>query len=395
MIIALLTGETFSNVGNNLFSIAINWYLYKITTNSSIIGIISGLFNATVLGNLFTGWFADRHSRLKIMIWIDVIQLSVTGLAFLIYNKSLLMDSVVIGVEFISQIAGTFFLPAENAIIPQLANASHWSLNQANSINDSLQMMTKIVGLGLGGIFVTIMSLKYIVLINCLTFLISLICILKIKHCFKESAVQSNHSPLKNHWYSGITFIKNSSLLRKIVVIAIAFNFFYSPLMNLEVIWVHQLLHASATVYSSIEISLIIGIIIGSLFSNLSLLQNQNILKLEMLSSLMLGLFLIPIWLFHEKIETVAFVCGSGLIIGLINTFINTFIQKQVPNHLLGRVSGALIAMTNVSIPAGTFIGGLVAQLFGIKFIFIFDSLIFILVSIYLLISTNNIRYAS
>ncbi|MDY1545737.1 hypothetical protein [Lactiplantibacillus pentosus] len=84
-IYVLLAGESTSQFSNNLFDIAIMWYLYRLTDNSTTIGLISGTFNALVVLNVLTGYLADRFPKTKVMMTIDGLQAVLMGVATYLY----------------------------------------------------------------------------------------------------------------------------------------------------------------------------------------------------------------------------------------------------------------------------------------------------------------------
>lgn len=382
----LFFGETFSNIGNGLFSIAINWYLYNLTTNSAIIGLISGIFNCSVLLNIFTGYFSDKHSRLNIMLATDILQVAISIIILLVYIHTDALIFVII-LEFLSQVLGTFFLPAEDAILPLLSKYSNLTLNKANSINQSLQMITKILGIGIGGTLVSIIGLKYIIILNIFTFLISLICIIFIKNNYLESIYTLKQKNKK--WYSGLHYILKNSMLRNIVLIAILINFSYSPIMNLSVIWIHKLLNASVFIYSFSQIFIFIGIILGSLLINF--IKNNNFLNSIIMPIMFVGILVILIPIFSSNLLTLFFLLFIGIMVGFLNVYVYTFVQKNTPNNLLGSVNGTLISFSNISIPIGTFIGGLMIQHFGVTIIFLYNGVLLIILSLIYLFKFKKI----
>jgi len=238
----LLAGEATSRLGNNFFDIAIMIYLYKVTSNSVVIGLVSGLFNVLVLLNLVTGFLADKYLKTRIMQIVDIAQAVLMFIAAAIYFGNDVTVFTIVGISFLSKILGTFFDPAEDALIPQIIDEDH--LSQANGLNQGLQMVTQIIGMLLGGILVTLLPITAFALINGATFLVSLVCLTIVNHVLHEQIVVENDETTLGNWYDGIVYVAHHQVLRSIILLAMIVNLTLGPIMGLDVEWVKGTLHA-------------------------------------------------------------------------------------------------------------------------------------------------------
>jgi MFS transporter, DHA3 family, macrolide efflux protein len=78
----LWVGQTISNLGNPAFNIGAMFWLMEKTGSASLMGLLmtAAMIPGVLLGP-FGGTFADRHSRVRIIIWADLIS-GLAGLAF-------------------------------------------------------------------------------------------------------------------------------------------------------------------------------------------------------------------------------------------------------------------------------------------------------------------------
>lgn len=373
----LLAGEATSRLGNNFFDIAIMIYLYKVTSNSVVIGLVSGLFNVLVLLNLVTGFLADKYLKTRIMQIVDVAQAVLMFIAAAIYFGNDVTVFTIVGISFLSKILGTFFDPAEDALIPQIIDEDH--LSQANGLNQGLQMVTQIIGMLLGGILVTLLPITSFVLINGATFLVSLVCLTIVNHVLHEQIVVENDETTLGNWYDGIVYVAHHQVLRSIILLAMIVNLTLGPIMGLDVAWVKGTLHASSFMYSISQVTLMVGIILGNVLVNLV----KWSLKRKLLFSLTtMATAVLLMALFQNLIVTLVMMAVIGMAGGFLNVSVFTLIQTRTPGHVLGRVNGAMLAGSNVSLPLGMMLGGLLSGVVSIAVVYIVGAAITLLATL-------------
>src|SRR6185436_11683424 len=74
-------------------------------------------------------------------------------------------------VVFIQSSVGQFFNPAKGALIPQLVDEAQ--LMPANSLNSLGVELTRLIGAPLGGALMALVGLESVVLIDCISFVVS------------------------------------------------------------------------------------------------------------------------------------------------------------------------------------------------------------------------------
>ncbi|MCH4208958.1 MFS transporter [Bifidobacterium sp.] len=362
----LLAGEGASQLGDNLFMLAADWYIAKLTQNAAIIGIFSALFASTSLTMVFTGGVADRHRRMPLMLGVDAVQTAIMLAATFLYAA---VPPTVVGlaaIVLLTRLVGMFFMPAVNALIPQLADDD--SLERVNGMYQGVSMSMQMAGTLIGGAIVALMPLATFTAINALTFLASLACVGALMHVHAET-----YEPAANEdahgWRQGIDYIRGNSLMLGVILLALVVNFALGPVMSLDVLWVQQVLHASAFAYSSIQIVLMIGIILG----NVAVFALQRAPFKAKLIGPLLGMAgsIAILALFPSLWLTLAMILVMGLAAGIVNVTIATTVQRFTPEHLLGRVNGALLTGTQAALPVGMALGGVIAQRIGVAGVFL------------------------
>ena len=362
--VIITVGQFFSQFGDNLFTIAIAWYLAELTGNPLFIGIVTAIFNVIPLCNTFTGAFADRHRKLPIMLAVTIVQIALLacGAAFIGFF-SLSLVAVLVVIQFACRIAGCFFDPAFTVLIPQLVDEE--SLQQANGIIQGVMLLRQIIGAAVGGILVAAVSPVAFLGINVLAYAVTLACLLAVffKH---EERIEAEED--EGHWYGGLTFIAKHHVLVHIIGIAVVVNFSLGPIMSMVALWVSDYLRLTSAMYGAVEAAFLVGAIAGSVLTG-----NIRIsFKAKMLGALfVMGASVGAMAAFPYFAVTLAANGLVGFAGGIVNVALYTIIQTYVPNEVLGRVSGTLLALTTVSQPLGMVAGGAVANVVGLPVMFL------------------------
>ncbi|MBQ0837045.1 MFS transporter [Lactiplantibacillus pentosus] len=382
-IYVLLAGESTSQFGNNLFDIAIMWYLYRLTDNSTTIGLISGTFNALVVLNVLTGYLADRFPKTKVMMTIDGLQAILMGVATYLYYGFALNIWTLVGVAFIAKILGTVFDPAENALIPQIVPTDQ--LQRVNSMNQGVKVCAQLVGMLAGGSLVAFVSLADFVLINGLTFLVSLGCIVIVHKRVGHAEQVSVEQVQTRDWYAGLAYVYHNPMLRTLILLAVIVNMVIGPVLGLNIIWTRGTLHASAVVYSLAQALFIIGVVAGSILINFvkTTFKTKLLLALTTMTVAVTFMALTTMTVavtFMVLTRSIGTTLIAMMVIGMAGGFVNvslfTLIQLKTPGELLGRVNGAMMSCTNISMPIGIALGGVITRYVGIATVFIIGSAI-------------------
>ncbi|WP_204120797.1 MULTISPECIES: MFS transporter [Levilactobacillus] len=90
------------------------------------------------------------------------------------------------------------------------------------------------------------------------------------------------------------------------------------------------------------------------------------ILSLTLVSLAVMGMVALPT-------VTMTFVMRLfiGLGAGTINVAVFTLIQSTTPAGILGRVNGAMLAASNLALPVGMMLGGLISAVIGVSGVFL------------------------
>lgn len=169
----LVVGNGVSSFGNAVYLVAMVLFLKELVDSAFIIGAFQ--FLALIPGLLISpmsGALIDRWSRKRILIVTDAIRgvlMLLVGVAFLVPRVQ--SAALVLALALGAGIGHAFFVPAAQAIIPELVPPRR--LSAANSLRAGGSQIFNMVGSAVGGVIYALFGAPFVLILNGGTFLIS------------------------------------------------------------------------------------------------------------------------------------------------------------------------------------------------------------------------------
>ena len=152
----LWMGMTVSLIGDGIFLVAIAWETYTLWNAPAALAIVGiGMTVPTIAFLLIGGVVSDRYDRRLVMAWADGLRaVAVGALAVLIFTGTLQFWQLVVVVAFYG-IGTAFFMPAFDAIVPDLIPKPE--LPAANALDQFVRPIAlRLVGPVAGGALVAL-----------------------------------------------------------------------------------------------------------------------------------------------------------------------------------------------------------------------------------------------
>jgi MFS family permease len=379
----LWQGQTVSQLGNQAFSVAMAFWLMRATGSASLMGLLMTFAVLPgVLLSPFGGTFADRHSRIRIIVVCDLLSgLGVLVLGFLMLG--LCPDSLgaacgspqrlkfLIAVLFViavgEGVVRSFFMPAISAAIPGLVPRDR--VAAANSMNQFSVQTSVFLGQAVGGVLYRLIGAPLLYIFDGLTFLFSAGSAAFIAgEPVPARPKTALRQVLREFWQEtleGLRYVRDRPGLRDFVVIATLLNFLVMPIFVLFPFFVERNLGGGAQWYGFLLASISAGSVAGFLLAGTLKLRGDT--RAWTLVGCLVGAPLLHGSLGFVHLPALALVLAfaGGVGYGMVNIYIMTLLQTSTPNELRGRVIGLLATLGGALVPLGMALGGFVGDLTG------------------------------
>ncbi|MCM3439828.1 MFS transporter [Metabacillus halosaccharovorans] len=375
----LFSGQTISNLGNQIYLIALPWLVYELTHSSFDMGTISAIMALPdLLFALIFGTIIDRYNRKRILWIASFIQLVIVLIIPLLFFTDMLEIYHIYITGFLYSTATLIFITCYRSCIPDLTDED--SLVEVNSLIQLSLTIIKMIGPLLAGLLIANFGIVESFMVDAFTYFLLIICIFNTK--LPNEKVRKKNTFFFDDLRNGITYTLGSQILRYLIWLVLIVNIGMSIALSLMVFHLRAdgnlSAHQVGYVYS-----------ISGIFSLVfTLLAPKIARKMGSMSAISLacmisglGLLFIP---FTQNIIlkgiTLGLITGGGTL-GAI--YINSMLQKQVPSEYLGRVFATTQMISRVSVPLALVVGGWGSETrFGVSGMFVISSLIVILSSL-------------
>lgn len=423
-------GQTISNLGDGIFTIALAWQVLLMTHSGMAMGIV--LIASMVPRLVFVligGVAADRLPRRLIILWSDggrgvvVLLISILGFAGLLQFWQLVLESLLFGV------VDGFFNPAIMAITPDLVEKEE--LASANALNSFSGNIAQLIGPLVGAGLIALINPMGAFFVNAVSFFVSVAFILSVRiperHMKKlqmlsgESigsigsiegaasiedagtvgAVPGEETPPRGFRgvmadvLEGLVYVRGSRWLWVTIINAAIGNIgFMATLAVAMPKLVHDVYGQGAWLLGVISAADAIGSTIGLLLIG----QATRIKKRGLLAYLSLAVTCTGIIIFGLPFPRIAapfiapfasMMVGFGL--AFFNTIWFTVLHETIPGEKLGRVISLDTLGTFAMIPVGEAIGGILTDRIGPAPVFLIFG-IFNLVNVLIPLLVRDVR---
>jgi len=363
-------GQTLSRLGDSIYKVSLAWWVLEKTGSAAAMGkVLIFTIAPTILFILFGGVTGDRFSRVRLMLFSDVVRgmvlLIVTILSF---RHQLEIWHVYVASALIGFVSA-FFQPAYSAILPEIVPSE--SLPSANSLTSLSKQVADILGPTLGATLVGFGGTTIAFAANGISFAASavfLLPLLKMKAANHVSA--RRQSPLVD-FREGITrVLSNSWLCISIAIFAIANITLSAPVSVALPFYIKEGLHADVRMLGISYSMFAVGSLATTAWLGRGLPTRRRGIYLY-ITVVALGLMTIGLGFSRSAlaISSVVLIIGALLpIFGLI--WVNV-LQELVPRDLLGRVSSIDYLGSALLLPIGYGLAGWGSNAIGAQLVFL------------------------
>ncbi|MBV8884663.1 MAG: MFS transporter [Chroococcidiopsidaceae cyanobacterium CP_BM_RX_35] len=366
----LWQGQLISQIGNQISTIAMLFWLKQTTGSATLIGLImmASALPSVLLGPI-AGTFADRYSRRTIIICCDLFAglmvLSQAGLLFIAPRAS---DFIIVWLFVMSSVVAiidAFFKPAISAAIPDILPED--KVASGNSLNQASVQIATLIGQGLGGVLFQLLGAPMLFLINGLSYLFTATSesFITIPQTLpkKSNSWKKAFNEFQVSTVEGFHYIWSRAGIKAIFLAAAALNVFAVTIFVLLPFYVEGFLKAGASLYGFLWAAFGVGSLLGYIL--ISIIKFSGKARIALLSSSLLGSAFAFGSLGFTNSPSIALVIMAmlGMMIGIINVIAITILQITIPSEIRGRVFSLLITLSSGLNPIAMGLSGIIADL--------------------------------
>ncbi|HSF39568.1 MAG TPA: MFS transporter [Thermoanaerobaculia bacterium] len=368
----LWQGQAVSRLGSQAFAVAMMFWVMEKTGSASLMGFLMtfSMLPGVLLGPI-GGTFADRHSRVKIIVVCDIISgLGVLLLAFAMMSLPDAVD-ILIPLLFVVAVLGgvvqAFFMPAIAASVPDLVAPER--LAAANSLNQFSNQAALLIGQAAGGVLYNTLGAPLLFLIDGLSYLFSGVSEMFIRLPARprpqEERTQSVFRTYVQQTAEGFRYVWQRTGLRSFIFAISFLNFLVMPIMVLFPFYVSLYLRQGSEWYGFLMAGMSAGAVAGFVLAGVLKLQGAGRARGLLICMLLMPVFIGILGFVRVPVLALALVFLDGAAMGLINVYLVTMIQRSTPSEIRGRVMGLLGTLSGGLMPIGMALGGVVGDLTG------------------------------
>lgn len=352
----LLVGRLVSNYGNNLYTLALPWYIYALTNSKLDLSLVGMADYLPYLAGFFVGAFVDRWRKQHVMLTTDGIR-AVLALGIVAVVTLHGTFAAIFTVALLIQLVGSFFSPAAAAITPLLVSSDE--LPQAMGLMQSSSGVVELLGMASGGPLMAVLQVSGLFLIDALSFIASFVSVLMVRVQEEVGPFHLKERPsVLVDWKDGFkTLIRSKSILQ-IFVGGFFTNFGMAPMTIVLTAWVKGPLHGSSVLYGVTLGCMVFGTIVGGL--TLGFLTNYVSPKSVLRTGLLvLGVCTLLVSVWTNRYWCCALLILSGFAIASLNGALEVLLVKVVPQSMRGRMFGMFNGLMVTVSPLGLLVFGL------------------------------------
>jgi DHA3 family macrolide efflux protein-like MFS transporter len=379
----LWIGQLISILGSEVVQFALIWWI-TVDTNSSYFLSLS-MFLAFVPGILiapFAGVLVDKWDKKTLLIVADLLQAFTTTLLIISFYLGFGNIWFIIGLNFLRSIFQSFHSPAFMTVVALMVPKE--KLSRINGISQLATAISQMMGPIFGALLMAIIpKIENILWIDVFTFIFALVLLLRVKIPQIESKAKESSSDqkFKAKFKEGFQIIRNIRGLTTILFLAMITNFFLMPINTQFSLFIYRDHSGTELDMAFISAGMQFAIVAGALATSLKKEWKNKV-----------NIFVFGILLVFIGIGIMALapyqnfgIMFLGSLIGffgvpILQTMLRTIIQVVVPPEAMGRVSSILRLLSSVAMPLGIILSGPIAELIGIKYLFLSASLLGIFV---------------
>ncbi|RBI62431.1 MFS transporter [halophilic archaeon] len=358
-------GQFVTNAGDSLYTVAVLWLVFELSGSTVLTGIANALLLLPWLLQILAGPIVDRLPLKPVLVGSQVLQGVVVLALPLAAVTGRLSVGVLLAVVPVLTLATLLMAPMQVTLVPRIVADKR--LSRANSALATVTLGLDMVFDALGGAFIAVFGATTLFLFDSVTFAVAGLLFAGIAvptssatdgkpERTDESVLGSYVADLR----AGIDVLRGTVFVELVFMTAVA-NF--ATGVTLAILPAFGDVLGGPAVYGLLLGALGIGRLVGSLVA--PYLEHVGYGRLELVGhSLAACCWLAAVYTPSTALTVILF--GLAWVpAGISGVLTSTLNQTVFPADLLGRVSSIKGTASGATLPLGSLVGGVVAEVLG------------------------------
>ncbi|MFW9988750.1 MAG: MFS transporter [Candidatus Odinarchaeota archaeon] len=365
-------GQLISILGSSIIQFVIIFWIADITRSSIIVSIVYFLGSLPmVLIPPIIGVYIDRWNRKIVIAIADSLQAFTTFLIILFFISGIANIWLVISMNFLRGIFQAIHYPTVNSIIPIMIPRKY--LSRMNAVNYLFTGIINVIGPIIGAILLAFFLIDQILWVDIFTFFIAIVPLIFITIPSISSSSEPNEkvSYIKE-FKSGIRVLKSVKSFLILIIFISVINLLNMPFTTQISLFVLEDHSGNELDLALVSALLQAGIVIGAIIAFTK--KHWKHKELIILWSVFIGISGYSITSLAPTGNFLLMGVGALIhasMIPIANTMFLTILQTKIPPESQGKVFSIVISIAAAITPLGMIISGPLAELFGIRLLFI------------------------
>lgn len=357
-------GQFVTNAGDSLYTVAVLWLVYQLSQSTALTGLTNAILLLPWLLQMFAGPVVDRLPLRPVLVGVQLLQGAVVLALPMAAATGHLRVEVLLAVAPLLMLASLLMTPMQSALLPRIV--SEGRLSRANSALATVTLGLDMVFDALGGLFIAVVGATTLFLVDAATFAVAGLLFAGIAVPAvdaPERSAGSDGSILGSYvddLRAGVDVLRGTVFVELVLTTAVA-NF--ATGVTLAILPAFSDANGGPALYGLMLGALGIGRLVGSLVApyvedlpyGRVLLVGNSVTACCWVASV----YVPSNWL------TIVLFGLAWLPVGVSSVLTSTLNQTVFPKRLLGRVSTTKGTASGATLPLGSLVGGVVAELLG------------------------------
>lgn len=374
-----LTSQIISLFGSAIVSYSIVWYITLKTSSTMALAIsIVCTYMPQIVISMFSGTWGDKFNKKNLIIIGDTITgISTLILAILFING---FDSLYLlyGACALRSVGSGIQTPLEHAFLPLICPEE--KLTKINGIYATASSAINILYPAMAGVLLNVMDFGHTLFIDCITALLAIIVLLKLK--YKNTISSNKDTSTLSDFLEGVKYFKQHIFLGRLILFYLLFYFFMSAPAFLTPVLVNLKFSSSVNALAINEFVWSLGTMLGGIL--ICSFKEFNKLKFMAISALLFGGFICLLGASNIFSIYILFMLCSGISLPLFNTSNTVLIQENVKKEMLGRVFANLNILSTISTTIGITVFGIIGNTISVDILLILVGAFIAILSIWI-----------